>query len=126
MRPGMLPSSGGSADSMARITRVSSGSMSGAKRATTWPRRSMRNFSKFHSPSGWPGDGDLFKHGERGAEAGGAELGDLLVGAGLLAAEVVGGKAENLKAAVLVGPVELLETLILARQSALRGDVHQQ
>ena len=44
------------------------------------------------------GDGDLLEEGEADVVVGLAEGGDLFVGAGLLAGEVVGGEGEDLEA----------------------------
>src|SRR5690606_40595558 len=49
-----------------------------------------------------------------------------LVGARLLGAEVVGGKAQDHEAAVAATLVELFERLVLGRQPTLRGDVDDQ
>jgi hypothetical protein len=55
-----------------------------------------------------------------------AEARDLLVRAGLLAAEVVRRKAEHDQAASAVFAVERLEALVLRRVAALAGGVHHQ
>ena len=48
---------------------------------------------------------------------------DLGVGAGLLGAEVVGGKAADDEAGVLEAGVELFEGVVLRGEAALGGDV---
>jgi len=57
-----------------------------------------------------------------------AEALDVVVGAGLLVAELVAGEAEDLEVRVggAEGFVQLLETLVLRRQTAFRGDVDDQ
>jgi hypothetical protein len=72
------------------------------------------------------GDGDLGEEGEGYRVFGGAEPGDLLVGAGLLAGEVVGGEAEDDEAAIFVLLVEGLEGGVLRGEAALAGDVHDE
>ena len=69
------------------------------------------------------GDGDLGEEREGDGVVDGAELGDLLVGAGLLAGEVVGGEAEDDEAAVFVGLVEGFEGGVLRGEAALGGYV---
>ncbi len=66
------------------------------------------------------GDGDLREHGEVDAEGSGAEGLDLLVGAGLLRAEVVGGEAEDDEAGVFEAGVEVFEGFVLWGEAALR------
>src|SRR5882757_8643699 len=68
-------------------------------------------------------DGDLLEQGKGDVELGGAEVLDLFVGTGFLPSEVIGGEAEDLEAAVFVGAVELLETLVLWREAALGSGV---
>ena len=72
------------------------------------------------------GDGDLGEEGEGDGVVDGAELGDLLVGAGLLAGEVVGGEAEDDEAAIFVVLVEGFEGGVLRGEAALAGDVHDE
>ena len=48
---------------------------------------------------------------------------DLVVGAGLLGAEVVGGEAEDDEAGVFEAGVELFEGVVLLGEAALGGDV---
>src|SRR5207253_3116665 len=55
-----------------------------------------------------------------------AELRDLLLAAGLLRAELIAWKAENLEAARLQFFVQRLESLVLRGESALAGHVHDQ
>ncbi len=69
------------------------------------------------------GDGDLGEHGEVDGEGGAAEGLDLLVGAGLLGAEVVGGEAADDEAGVFEAGVELFEGVVLRGEAALGGDV---
>ena len=54
------------------------------------------------------------------------KVGDLLVRAGLLAAEVVRREAEDHEAAVLVPPVQRLEPLVLRRVAALARRIDDQ
>ena len=68
----------------------------------------------------------LREHRERDAEVRLAELGDLLVGARLLAGDVVGGEAEDHEALVAVLAIELLEALELRGEAALAGGVDDQ
>jgi hypothetical protein len=75
---------------------------------------------------GGAGDGDLGEEGEGDGVVGGAEFGDLLVGAGLLAGEVVGGKAEDDEAAIFVGLVEGFEGGVLRGEAAFAGDVQDE
>src|SRR4030095_15377884 len=69
---------------------------------------------------------DLREERERYAVGERAELLHLLVGAGLLARELVAREAEHLEAAPALRLVEFLETLVLRRQAALRRDVHDE
>jgi len=73
-----------------------------------------------------PGDDDLGEHGEGDGIVGRAELGDLLVGAGFLACEVVGGEAEDDEPLVLELLIEGFEISVLGGESAARGDVDDQ
>jgi len=71
-------------------------------------------------------DGDLGEEREGDGVVGGAELGDLLVGAGFLRGEVVGGEAEDDEAAVFELLIELLEGGVLRGEAAPGGDVHDE
>ena len=75
---------------------------------------------------GQAGNALLFEHRELHAVDRAAELGDVLVRARFLAAEVVGRKPEHDQSAVLVLPVERLEALVLIGVSALARGVHDQ
>ena len=70
------------------------------------------------------GDGDLGEEGKGNGVLAGAEVGDLLIRAGLLAGEVVGGKAEDDKAAIFVLLVNGFEGSVLRGEAAFAGDVH--
>jgi hypothetical protein len=72
------------------------------------------------------GDDDLLEHGEVDAEAAFAEGGDLFVGAGFLALEVVSGEAEDLEAVGFAALVELLEGVVLRGEAAFGGGVDDQ
>ena len=63
-------------------------------------------------------DLDLRRQWEADSEAGRAELADLLLGAGLLGAELVAGKTDHRKALAGELPLQLLETRILRRVPA--------
>ena len=69
------------------------------------------------------GGDDFGEHGEGDVELCFAEVFDVLVGAWFLAGEVVGGKAEDFEAAVLVGVVELFEAFVLRGEAAFAGGV---
>ena len=69
------------------------------------------------------GDGDLLEHGEVDGVGSGAEVIDLLVGAGFLRAEVVGREAEDDEASVFEAGVESFEGFVLWGEAALGGDV---
>ena len=69
---------------------------------------------------------DLLGQRERDAVGGGAERGDLLGAARLLSAELVARHAEDREALVGVLLVHLLEALVLGREAALRGHVHDE
>jgi len=71
-------------------------------------------------------DGDFGEEGEGDGVVDGAELGDLLIGAGLLSGEVVGGEAEDDEAAILVGLVEGFEGGVLRGEAAFGGDVDEE
>jgi hypothetical protein len=75
---------------------------------------------------GGAGDRDLGEEGEGYGVFGGAELGDLLIGAWLLSGEVVGWEAEDDEAAVFVLLVEGFEGGVLRGEAALAGDVHDE
>ncbi len=68
-------------------------------------------------------DGDFGEEREGDGVVGGAEFGDLLIGAWFLSGEVVGGEAEDDEAAILVGLVEGFECGVLRGEAALGGDV---
>ena len=72
------------------------------------------------------GYGDFREEGEGDGIVGGAEFGDLLIGAGLLAGEVIGGEAQNDEAAILVLLVESFKRGVLHGEAALGGDVHDE
>ena len=72
------------------------------------------------------GDGDFAEDGEGYRVVGGTELGDVLVAAGLLRGEVVGGETEHGETAILVALVERFETGVLRREAALGGDIHDE
>jgi hypothetical protein len=69
------------------------------------------------------GDGDLGEEREVDRVGAGAELVYLLVGAGLLGAEVVGRKAAYDEATGLEAGVDLLESFVLGGEAALGGYV---
>jgi hypothetical protein len=69
------------------------------------------------------GDRGLGEQRERDAVVERAELGDFGVGARFLAGEIVGGEAQDLETAILVGAVERFEAFVLRGQPALGGDV---
>ncbi len=69
------------------------------------------------------GDGDLGEEREGDGVGGGAEGGNLGVGAGLLSGEVVGREAEDGEACVLVRLVQGFERGVLRREAALARDV---
>src|SRR5262249_40213095 len=71
-------------------------------------------------------DVDLLHEREGHAVCGRAELDDFLVGARLLAQELVARHAHDAEALVGVLLVDLLEPRVLRREPALRGDVHHQ
>jgi hypothetical protein len=73
-----------------------------------------------------PVDLDLLRHREGHAVGGGAELGDLLGGAGLLTHELVARDADHGEPALGVLLVQRLERAVLRREPALAGDVHHQ
>jgi hypothetical protein len=64
------------------------------------------------------------EHRERDAELGGDELQDLLVGSGLLGAELVAGETENGDIVVVV--MERTQTCVLRREASSAGDVDDQ
>ena len=68
-------------------------------------------------------DVDLGEHRERDAVVLLAERADLLLGAGLLVAELVAREAEHHQPLVGVVVVQLLQALVLRRQAALAGGV---
>ena len=51
---------------------------------------------------------------------------DGLVGAGSLLPELVAGEVQYLETLCMIGLVELLQLLILGRETALRGSVHDE
>ena len=69
---------------------------------------------------------DLGEHREGDVVGGGGELEDLLVGAGLLGAELVAREAEDGEALVLVLFVKRTQTCVLRGEPSLTGDVHHQ
>jgi sirohydrochlorin ferrochelatase len=69
---------------------------------------------------------DLAEDREGDVEGGRAEVLDLFVRAGLLAAELVAREAQDLEAARLAIPVERLETLVLRGEATLAGDIDDQ
>ena len=71
-------------------------------------------------------DGDLGEEREGDGVVDGAEFGDLLIGAGLLAGEVVGGEAEDDEAAIFVLLVEGFEGGVLRGEAAFAGDVYDE
>jgi hypothetical protein len=73
-----------------------------------------------------PFDGDLGEEGEGDVVGGGAEELDLVVGGGLLGAEIVCWEGEDGQAAGAVAVVEGLEAGVLAGVAALAGDVDQE
>src|SRR6185369_11942442 len=77
-------------------------------------RRLIRTFPGHH----------LLKHGEGDVVGELAERGDLLGRARLLTAEIVARKAEHIEALALHFTLQLLETLVLRRVTALACDVH--
>ena len=124
---------------------MSSGLVVGANRFTTTPSRLTRNLVKFHLmflvPRKPPFSAlqvivqrvrvrpvhvDLRKHRKRHAVIRLAERADLRFAARLLRAELVAGKAQHHEAPVLVLFVQFLQALILRREPALAGGVHDQ
>ena len=71
-------------------------------------------------------DVDLLEHLERYVVIAGAEALDLLVGAGLLTAELVAGESQYFKALRFVLFIETFQALILSREPSLAGYVHDQ
>ncbi len=71
-------------------------------------------------------DGDLGEEREGDWVFGGAELGDLLIGAGLLEGEVVGGEAEDDEAFVFELLVEIFDRGVLRSETAFGSDVDDQ
>lgn len=71
-------------------------------------------------------DANLGEHGKGDGVVGGAEGGDLGVGAGLLAGKVVGGEAEDDEAAVPVGLVQGFKLGVLRGEAAPGGHVHDE
>ncbi len=68
-----------------------------------------------------------FRHHRKGdVVRGRAELLDLLIGAGLLLTEVVGGEADDDQALFLVLFVDRFQAFVLRRVAALAGDVNDQ
>ncbi len=70
-------------------------------------------------------DGDLGHHRKGDMVFGGAEGLDFLVGAGFLAAEIVGGDADDDEAAVLVFFIKGFQRGVLRREAAAAGDVDE-
>jgi hypothetical protein len=71
-------------------------------------------------------DLDLLAEREGDAVGGGAELGDLVGAAGLLAHELVAREPDHGEALVGVLLVDLLQLLVLGGETALGGDVDEQ
>src|ERR1700728_1648055 len=69
---------------------------------------------------------DLLEQRERHAVGARTELLDLLGGAGLLAQELVAGEPEDTEPLVAVGLLQALQPLVLRRETALGGDVHEE
>jgi hypothetical protein len=72
------------------------------------------------------GDGNFGEEGEANRVVRGAEFCDLLVGAGLLSGEVVGGEAEDDEATIFVILIEGFERCVLRCEAALGSDVHNE
>jgi hypothetical protein len=68
-------------------------------------------------------DLDLGEHRERDVVVRGGELEDLVVGAGLLRAELVAGEGEDGEAVRTVGLVERTQTCVLAGEASMAGDI---
>src|SRR5664279_2940907 len=68
-------------------------------------------------------DLDLREHRKVDAVIGFAKRLDLVVAGGLLVTELVAGKAQDLKSAVVILGVEILQSLVLRGESALAGGV---
>ena len=69
---------------------------------------------------------DLVEHGEADPVVLLAESTDLVRRAGLLLAELVAGKAENLQALFLQVVIKRFQSLVLRRETALAGGVNNQ
>lgn len=72
------------------------------------------------------GDRDLGEKGKGDGVLAGAEVGDLLIGARLLAGEIVGGKPEDDEAPIFVPLVDRFERRVLRGETAFAGDVHDE
>lgn len=68
-------------------------------------------------------DIDLGEDGKGDAVIFAAEVADLFGGTGLLVAELVGGEAEDIEAAVFIGAIEEFEAGVLRREAALAGGI---
>lgn len=71
-------------------------------------------------------DLDLLVHGEAHAPRGGAVLENLLHRAWLLAHELIAGKSHNREPALPIGLLQLLQLLVLRRQSTAGCDIDDQ
>src|SRR5580658_7334644 len=69
---------------------------------------------------------DLLEEREGHAVGGRAELGDLLGRARLLAHELIAGESEDAEPLVPVGLLQPFQSLVLRREAALGGDVHEE
>ncbi len=131
-----------SAASMAWVRSADSGVTFESYQWMSVPSRPTRNLLKFHvilpGEAGRAGEGgvewvaaiaihlDLVKQREGDAEFGGAELLDLIVGAGLLLFKLVAREAEDHEAFVLVFRINGFEAGVLRGEAALGGDIHHE
>jgi hypothetical protein len=71
----------------------------------------------------FPHHGDFFEHGKIDAKGAAAKAGNLFVGAGFLALEVIGGETGNDEPAITIGAIQLFQRLILLGEPALGRDI---
>ena len=127
---------------MAATNAASSGAVRGENRATTWPSRPMRNFSKFQLMSPLPAgfvfergelfvqfasalaiDFDLGEHGERDFVVLRTEFLNVFCRSRFLAAELIAGKSKHVEPLFVVLRVQRLEFRVLGRKPTFAGDV---